>query len=436
MRVVSVAEMSQNVRSAYAQWGKGRTSSEPGDKPGHASRRLLEKYLELHPTPKIALPKVPRVFAMGSCFAREIERGFKRRAIPVLSMPRALTSLLYDQSGMFDRGIMNRYNTVSMELEFRNLLEGPGVLADDELLGESRDGIVDMHYYGTSAMPTVEKIGQRRQLFRDALRHLRNADVIVVTLGLAEACFDLSCGKYRNGSPSINEIRQKKPLEVHFLDYDANLASLNRIYELVQKHCTRQPVFVVTVSPVPLTMTYFSDDVIIANSEAKATLRAAAAAFANAHERVVYFPSYEIVTLSERRSAYKGDMRHVEKGIVDYIVETFCRTYGIEDQTPPDAPKAADDEADGPDAPDEAVEAVEAVAAPDAAAGQEAMDAAGAGPASAVVADLVEAPAVNLAAADVPAGLSLTAGDEPATAAAGTPTVVAEPAPGTVTAAS
>jgi hypothetical protein len=332
MRRIGVTRMSENLRGSHSQWGKGRTSSEPGDKPGHASKRLGDSIMTLKIDPKVAMPKAPKLFAMGSCFAREIERGFKLRGFDVLSLPEAMTQDPELQSdGFFNAALLNRYNVPSMELEFRNLLEGPGVLGDDELvIDDSPHGLHDMHYYGFLPKETTAEIGSRRTLLRKYLAGLTEADIVIVTLGLAEACFDLMAQKYRNGSPSIREIRQKRPLEMHFVDYDETLACLERIRGLLAKHCVSKPTLIVTVSPVPLTATYFSDDVVIANSEAKAILRAAAGTFSARHADAVYFPSYEIVTLSDRKTAYKGDMRHVNRGIVDHIVETFVQTFDLD----------------------------------------------------------------------------------------------------------
>lgn len=331
---INIDEISENIRrNEYGHWGKGRSSEEPGTSPGHASFRLGSEYLHLKISQEEKLPQKPKVFTMGSCFARELELGLERRGIGVLSMPAEIMSdeEFLGENGHVRRGIINRYNTPSMELEFRNLLEAEPVIADDDFIVEVRPGTyLDAHYVGDYPKPTVESLLARRAKFRRAFGSIRDAELIVITLGLAEACFDLRAGKYRNMSPSVREIRQKKPLEVHMVNFNANMQCLENIYRLIQENCTKNPLILCTVSPVPLTMTYFSDDVIVANSAAKSILRAAAHEFSSSFERVKYFPSYELATLSSRNKAYTGDLRHVRKNFVDYIVKTFMSSYGIE----------------------------------------------------------------------------------------------------------
>jgi hypothetical protein len=333
MKFVNVEQMAENIRkNEYGQWGKGRTSNEPGTEPGHASFRLGEPALALGLRPKEMLPPAPKVFTMGSCFAREIEVGLARRGIDVLSMPPEILEDpdFQDETGYVRRGIINRYNTPSMELEFRNLLGDESVISDSDMIVQTKeDAFYDAHYVGDYPAPSVDDLLRRRRKLRQGFRGLRDAEVIVITLGLAEACFDVRAGKYRNMSPTIREIRQRKPLEIHLTDFRTNMQCLENIYRLIRTYCTQNPLIVCTVSPVPLTMTYFNEDVIVANSAAKAILRAAAHEFSTSFDRVDYFPSYEYATLSTRRLVYTGDQRHIRKPFVDYIIGNFMSAYGL-----------------------------------------------------------------------------------------------------------
>lgn len=338
---ITIDQMASNIKqNSYGHWGKGRTSDEPGTEPGHASLRLGRDVLELRIQPREMLPPQPKVFTMGSCFAREIELGLERRGIGVLSMPQEVLEdpEFQGEDGHVRRGIINRYNTPSMELEFRNLLEPEPAIADTDFIVETRPGAYyDAHYVGEYPKPTIESLIERRHKFRRAFGSVRDAEVIVITLGLAEACFDLQAGKYRNMSPTVREIRQRKPLEIHLTDFKTNMQCLENIYRLIRTHCAANPLIVCTVSPVPLTMTYLKEDVVTVNSAAKAILRAAAHEFATSFDRVEYFPSYELATLSRREKAYSGDRRHIRKPFVDYIIRTFMTAYGIQATETPDA---------------------------------------------------------------------------------------------------
>jgi hypothetical protein len=67
-------------------------------------------------------------------------------------------------------------------------------------------------------------------------------------------------------------------------------------------------------------------DVIVANTQSKATLRAACAEVCARHDNVDYFPSYEDVSLSRRR-VWQKDMRHVTDWFVSRIVESMADNY-------------------------------------------------------------------------------------------------------------
>ena len=56
-------------------------------------------------------------------------------------------------------------------------------------------------------------------------------------------------------------------------------------------------------------------------------LRAVANEFANSHSNVDYFPSYEIVSFSQKDEAWAWDRRHVKPALVKHITDTFRRHY-------------------------------------------------------------------------------------------------------------
>ena len=90
---------------------------------------------------------------------------------------------------------------------------------------------------------------------------------------------------------------------------------------------------VITVSPVPLSQTFSGKDVAVANMYSKCVLRTAAEVVANACSTFDYFPSYEMVSLSPRTSAYAQDCIHVSDSIVGEVVRSFLELYaGFEPQ--------------------------------------------------------------------------------------------------------
>jgi hypothetical protein len=73
--------------------------------------------------------------------------------------------------------------------------------------------------------------------------------------------------------------------------------------------------------------TFSTMDIVIANSWAKALLRAVAQDWAAAHQNVDYFPSYEIVQNSDRAAVWEADLRHVTGAAVEQIMDLFVREY-------------------------------------------------------------------------------------------------------------
>jgi tetratricopeptide (TPR) repeat protein len=107
------------------------------------------------------------------------------------------------------------------------------------------------------------------------------------------------------------------------------VSSLEDLYNLLDRYGHPDFRLVVTVSPVPMNSTFSGKDVLSANSYSKSALRAAAEEFSFA-DRVDYFPSYEIVTLTDRNVSFTEDNIHVNSEIVGEIVERFVSKYCTE----------------------------------------------------------------------------------------------------------
>ena len=84
---------------------------------------------------------------------------------------------------------------------------------------------------------------------------------------------------------------------------------------------------ILTVSPVPLTSTFTSADVAVANTYSKSVLRAAVEELIAERPRADYFPSYESVVLTERKLAWLDDQVHVSSEFVQFNVDRMIRRY-------------------------------------------------------------------------------------------------------------
>ena len=91
---------------------------------------------------------------------------------------------------------------------------------------------------------------------------------------------------------------------------------------------------IITVSPVPLHRTFTEEDALIANAYGKSTLRAVATDVARTRADVDYFPAYELVTVSDRSTAFGLDQLHVSPAMSDLVGTTFLETYGLAPERP------------------------------------------------------------------------------------------------------
>jgi hypothetical protein len=72
---------------------------------------------------------------------------------------------------------------------------------------------------------------------------------------------------------------------------------------------------------------HLNEDVIVANTMSKSTLRYVAGTLAEKYEYVDYFPSFEIIMNSPREITWEPDHAHVKAEAVSFVVKTFIGHY-------------------------------------------------------------------------------------------------------------
>jgi hypothetical protein len=238
-------------------------------------------------TPRFTLDRADRIFCIGSCFAREIEAVLARYGFTVLS------ALEPDERTEGNAGVTNRYTVPAMRDEVARALAGAKTIRTPD---------------ATEASDRAARSFSR----------LRDASVVVLTLGLSEAWYDKELGCYLNQAPPEKSVVRGR-FELHVLGVDETIAALEELLALLREKLGARVLL--TVSPVPLHSTFRDADVITANAYSKAVLRCAAELAAVKHEEVAYFPSFEMVTTSDHRAVFGGaDYRHVDRDFVDLIM--------------------------------------------------------------------------------------------------------------------
>ncbi len=307
----------------------------------NAKWRQLVRSRGLYIEPRAILSKHSKVFCIGSCFAVEIKRTLRKMNYCVHPADDPLKIALSDGKVYVptERQLMH-YNTYCILQEFEKALDLWRQPDDDYWV--VRDSQTDRYLNGSYQDPYRNRVSARthedilcitREFDRVLREGILQSDVYIVTLGLTEVWRKKDNGRVAGVNPRYlsDEIAFERST------FEENYANMKRMAELIGTHFPGRQI-VLSVSPVPMSMTFSDEDVMVANMESKAVLRAVATRIAREYPNVTYFPSYEMCTLFEKfkiRPVYKSDARHVLPETVASIIESFLEHFSS------DGPEAA-----------------------------------------------------------------------------------------------
>jgi GSCFA family len=308
-----------------SRWNDGH---DPGD-PRSAHARIARGIALPEVTPKFRLRDDDVYFCIGSCFARNIEEHLIYRRLPVISR-----SVPFGNRTGRPNGAVNKYTAASVLNELRWSL-GEAAFPENSLV-EDGGAWRDLHLAARAPAAPLAAVLERRAQVRDYFARVREATVMIVTLGLVETWYDAHAQVMLNAAPT-RAMTHRFPGRFRLVvtDYAENVRMLREIIDLLSAHA-RDPVrVVVSVSPVPMSETFTGRDVIVANAYSKATLRAAADDAVRPYANADYYPSYEAITVSHRRLTYNaGDDLHVLDSAVRAVAAHFLEAYGAGGETP------------------------------------------------------------------------------------------------------
>lgn len=139
------------------------------------------------------------IFAIGSCFARNVEERLELAGAKVLSR-NVEVSNIGAGSARF-AGIFNKYNPASILQELQ--------WASDEeeypeagFLSVSNGIFYDAHLRRSSGESDKASLGERREEIKHYFRQAFEADLVIITLGLTEAWYDHETRHYLNEPPT------------------------------------------------------------------------------------------------------------------------------------------------------------------------------------------------------------------------------------------
>ncbi|MFV8781645.1 GSCFA domain-containing protein [Microbulbifer sp. SA54] len=280
---------------------------------------LVKDELELLvPRMEGAMPIQPgsKVFTIGSCFARSVEKALSE--IGDFLLPTRKFSTPNTESPNAPNDLLNEYNPGSMAQRIGRAMDGLGC-STSAIAGQGEE-CIDLLLPGGSVV-TYDRLMERRAEIDAIYSELPTSDTLILTLGLIESWFDVEDGLYLNRMPPFPVV-EKNPGRFKFVRFDVDSS-----YELLGEAISRVEEsevsnLFITVSPVPLQTTFFGGDAIISNSYSKSVLRVCAERLVRDFAFVSYFPSFEIVS-SGGLSSFVDDNVHVKDCVVAHIMRGF-----------------------------------------------------------------------------------------------------------------
>lgn len=352
-----------NCRSnEYKQWSNNLDTGKS------AKDRYENDFFYVKTKPKNRFSRDAKVFTIGSCFARNIERELRANKIMTLTDGIQIPADFYEVSAD-PRAAMNKFNIPSILDELcrafdpdANLINGLIPAGSDLWFDPATTSI---------RMMTIDEAIQLRTTVVETMQKIAEADVIIFTLGLVEMWRDRLTGLNLNTHPHPKAVRfetglrQELARNLHqaqknieaariggkapnnddlalveattedklqsrfeFLrpEYADLVVDMHKIVALCTKVAPQAKV-VITVSPVPLQTTMTPDDVVCSSTYSKAILRVIAEEMRQSYDHVDYFPSFEMVTNSPRSLAWLDDQVHAHPDTVSKVTSTFVNEW-------------------------------------------------------------------------------------------------------------
>ncbi|MEO1169874.1 MAG: GSCFA domain-containing protein [Pseudomonadota bacterium] len=264
------------------------------------------------------------IFTIGSCFARHIEKGLSDRGfrIPMRELFETEAFAGVDPLVVNNFGSPSIYNEIAWAF---------GEQSFDEELGFvelAPDKFVDLHMVNSLRAAPFDLVRARREGLKKATKTISDCRVLIMTLGLTELWWDEAAQTYLNTTPLPSVIKRwPDRFSFHVLDFQECADYLIEAFKIIFANARPDFQVLLTVSPVPMAATHRHLDVITANCYSKSLLRTVAEHVVSRFDNVTYFPSYETVTLSDRRISWADDLVHVNREMVEFNVQRMVEAF-------------------------------------------------------------------------------------------------------------
>lgn len=237
-----------------------------------------------------------KIFTIGSCFAENAADYLLKRKINILANP---------------LGVL--YNPISIENGIK-LLAGKIQISEDDLIYNQYEWHSFYHHSDFSSHEKdllIEGINKNKN---EAISHLSNSKLVVITLGTSFIYKYLKTGKIVSNCHKIPQ----KEFEKKRLTINETIASLKNIVELLNEINPKTKI-IFTVSPVR----HWKDGAE-ENQRSKSILILSIDEIIKNKKNCFYYPSYEMMIddLRDYRF-YKDDLLHPTDFAVEYISNKF-----------------------------------------------------------------------------------------------------------------
>jgi SAM-dependent methyltransferase len=330
-RTLNIGEALHNAKvNELATWNQSKSSAERSERQQDASNRIFDGFATI--TADYDGPLLKRgapLFAMGSDFVRDLEKGLTQRGCNVISVDDRLQRPEFTvKPGALRAGFFHRFTPFAMLQEFQQAFGEAAGWDERSLMVEDGDDVIDLNYWDVGGADlSLAATMARRSLAADMVRKAADADMVVLTLGHAESWIHKTSGFHANRLPAKTLVRLRDEYELHVGSFAETVECLEAIHALIARHRSTPFQFVVAVSPVPLAKTFTARDLIVANMNSKSMLCAAAAEYCGRAVDAHYFPSYETVLYSNPQTAWRPDRTRVAPAMVDHVANGFCEAY-------------------------------------------------------------------------------------------------------------
>lgn len=269
-----------------------------------------------------------QVMTAGSCFAQHIARHLRDAGFGYMVTEPAHPIFETVTQDCGYATYTARYGNVYTPRQLLQLLRrARGLMEVSESAWQRDDGAwVDpfrpqIEVDGFRSEYEVEQ--SRQDHLAATLRGFTECDMFVFTLGLTEGWVARECGSVLPICPGVagGEYDESRYEFVNFTVDECEADLRTFITELRE---INPDVWVfLTVSPVPLIATARNEHVAVATSYSKSVLRVCTERLRSI-DRVVYFPSYEVITSPATAGRYlTGDLREVAEIGVNHVMRLF-----------------------------------------------------------------------------------------------------------------